>query len=280
MPARRFCAQLSLQVQLHQPPAQWSPRWLSVLWSPVTGVNHALTCHSTSDSLVLAANRDCLQHRGRPSSARRNSDGPRFHTQNDDSGDSLFRVGSTPERPGSLRWDSDVSLSERSDVTQLHVSGKLRTIWPSLHRMCCSVQNSLSRAHLMRHGRLHSLRTLLTMLEQHCTSKLECAQAGVGACPFLRGLCGSILASLGRELVQVLLRFLLSVGGVFLKKSASVVAEDSARMVTFVTCFSITSVFSRVSLMASLWIVSASVASWHFCSHKRLVSVCHTHVLE
>ena len=47
----------------------------------------------------------------------------------------------------------------------------------------------------MKHGRLHSLQTLLTMLEQNWTSHLVCAQAGARACPFLRGVCGSILAA-------------------------------------------------------------------------------------
>ena len=50
----------------------------------------------------------------------------------------------------------------------------------------------------------------------------------------------------------MLLRFLLAVEGVFLKKSASVVARDSAVMVTVFACFSSVSVFSRMSFMASL----------------------------
>ena len=33
-------------------------------------------------------------------------------------------------------------------------------------------------------GRLHSLRTILTMLEQNSTSHLVCTQAGARACPF------------------------------------------------------------------------------------------------
>ena len=90
--------------------------------------DHAPTCHSSSDSLVLAANepvfsistalttlhlsfefglarargqQHCLQHNGGLLSTKRNSDGPRFHTRNEGSGEfSASCVGSTPERPG------------------------------------------------------------------------------------------------------------------------------------------------------------------------------------
>ena len=130
----------------------------------------------------------------------------------------------------------------------------------------------------VRHGRLHSSDSP-DMLQQNWTPQLVCAQPGAGACPFCAAhflLCGAGLAQLGRELVQVPLRFLLSVGGAFLKKSASVVAKDATLMVTVLTCFSITAVLSRVSLVASLQTVLASVASWHFCSSVRLVSVCHS----
>ena len=103
------------------------------------GVNHALTCHSTSDSLVLAANKTASSIAGRP------SDGPRFHrTMTAVTFSFARRVDARTS--GSLRSNSDVSLYERLAVTQLHVSGMLRTIWPSLHRMCCSIQNTLSRA--------------------------------------------------------------------------------------------------------------------------------------
>ena len=81
----------------------------------------------------------------------------------------------------------------------------------------------------MRHGRLHSSDSP-DMVEQNWTPQLVCAQPGAGACPFCAAhflLCAAGLAQLGRELVQVPLRFLLSVGGAFLKKSASAVAKDA-----------------------------------------------------
>ena len=56
-----------------------------------------------------------------------------------------------------------------------------------------------------------------------------------------------------------------------MKKSASVVAKDSALIVTVLTCFSSASVFSRV-LMAPLKTVSASAASWHFFSYASFAS--------
>ena len=56
--------------------------------------------------------------------------------------------------------------------------------------------------------------------------------------------------------------------GVFLKKSASVVAKHGARMVTVFTCFSIASVFSRVS-----WLLG-------ILAHTSALSLSATHVLE
>ena len=82
-----------LQVQLHPPPAQENKEPEEAVGTVVAcdRVNHALACHSTSDSLIPAAN-TCLQHRGRLLSASRNSDGPRFYTKYGDSDDFLFRA--------------------------------------------------------------------------------------------------------------------------------------------------------------------------------------------
>ena len=59
-----------------------------------------------------------------------------------------------------------------------------------------------------------------------------------------------------------------------LKKSASVVARDSALTVTVSTCFYSASAFSGAPLMAPLSVVSAAEASSHFCSQRRLASSC------
>ena len=124
---------------------------------------------------------DCLQHQERLlSSGRNSSDGPRFYTRKRGSGEVLCRAsGRHPNHPSSLRSsdslkkhtlgsgrrhvldgftvtrllfqalsrNSDVLISEKLAVTQLHVSRTLRTIWPSLRRMCCSIQRSRRRAH-------------------------------------------------------------------------------------------------------------------------------------
>ena len=94
--------------------------------------------------------RACLQHHGRFLSTRRNSDGPSFYTRNECSGEFLFRAsgrlpnvlgpfgrGFVPEELEHSRTDgltvtrlpihafscnSDVSISENSAVTQVHVS--------------------------------------------------------------------------------------------------------------------------------------------------------------
>ena len=55
--------------------------------------------------------------------------------------------------------------------------------------------------------------------------------------------------------------------------SASVVAKVSTRMATVFTCLS-SAAYSRVSFMASLTIVSATEASSHFCSWRRLATAC------
>ena len=101
--------------------------------------------------------------------------------------------------------------------------------------------------------RTNNLRTLLP-----CCNKpnlVLCVRSSGCMCL----VCGASLAQLGTEFVEIPLRLLPR--GVW-KKSASVVARDSA-LLPFFTCFSGTSVFSReCSLMASLYTVSDSTASW------------------
>ena len=144
-------AQLSLQLQLHQLPAQRSPRWLSVLWSDLSfDFGLARSC----------SQQDCLQHRGRPSSARRNSDGSRF----------LFRASG--RRPN-VRIPS-------FELRRLD----FRKVWNVSYHLAVVASDELLGSQLfeqsssMRHGRLQYLRTLLAMLEQNWTSYLVCVQAG------------------------------------------------------------------------------------------------------
>ena len=99
------------------------------------------------------------------------------------------------------------------------------------------------------------------MLEHNWTSHPVCAQAGACACPFLRGATLTVRSgsgTIGQRARSSASAFPVHGRGVFLKKSASVVAKVSALMVTVFMCFSSASVFSRVSLMASLQIVSTS----------------------
>ena len=181
---------------------------------------------------------DCLEHRGRPLNARRNSDGPRFHTQNDDSGDSL---GSTPN----VR-DPSFEL-RRLAFRQVGCDAAAR-VWHASYHLAVVASDVLLGSELseqsssVRHGRLHSLRTPLTMLEQNWTSYLVCAQAGVSASFFARRVWSGS-GTVGQRVHSGASAFPLVGREVFLKKSASVVAKDSARMVTFLTCcFSIASV--------------------------------------
>ena len=103
-----------------------------------------------------------------------------------------------------------------------------------LHRMRCSTPNSHSRAHLSG-GAVFS--PLSWRTSNHHTSDSSEMLDQI-----------ELRASCVLERAHVLVFFLASV----LKNSASVVARDSALTVTVLKCFSSASVFSRVSLMASL----------------------------
>ena len=174
---------------------------------PCDGVNHALTCHSTSDSLVLAANRTASSIAGRPSSARRKSDGPRLY-RTTTAVTSSFARRVDVRTSGSLRSNSDVSLSERSAVS-------LECFVPSGRRCIgCAARFTTLCAELVDEAWPPPLlQTLLTMLEQNWTSHHVCVQAGACACLFARPVW--IDSGSWTELVQVPLRFLLTVGECF-----------------------------------------------------------------
>ena len=124
---------------------------------------------------MLAANNSCLRHRERLLSSGRNSDGPRFHPQNEGSGEFLFRAsGRHPNvRIPSVDALSLRGLTPRTDgltVTQLHVSPMLRTIWPSLHRTCCLTRaDTIGRCRLFP-NHLSSVSDSPDMLHGGCTS--------------------------------------------------------------------------------------------------------------
>ena len=124
----------------------------------------------------------------------RKSDGPRFYNRNEGGGEFLFRAsgrhptvqiplvealllnGSNTRTDGltvtkllfhALSRTSDVSVSEKKATTRLHVTRSLRTIWPSLHGLCCSNQNSQSRAR--RSGAAISFQLPWRTSNHHCS---------------------------------------------------------------------------------------------------------------
>ena len=176
-----------------------------------------------------------------------------------------------------------------------------RTVWPTLHRVSCSNQTSQSKAR--RSGAAVSCQlppgglqttTLQTRIHVTCWSKkrdtpsLRCTRNNTkranirvyvlvsSSIPFFcaarfctaweeRWCFAGSAALKARSGVTLLLPVdRRSV----LKKSASVVAEDSTLMVTVFACF------SRVSFVVSLNIVSAAEASSHVCLLRRLASSC------
>ena len=183
-------------------------------------------------------------------------------------------------RPGSPRsetlFQKDVTIqTDGLIVTQLPVSRSLRTIWPSLRRMCCVTRNSQTAAH--RSGvaassplpfgghrtttlRSHTLLACWKKDQPRASRVLERARVLVSSPLYFTALCffyGSDAQRVHSSACALPLDGRESV----LKKSASVVAKDSACMVTVLKCFSSASVFSRVFLMVSLKIVSASSVS-------------------
>ena len=122
-------------------------------------------------------------------------------------------------------------LTSRTDgltVRRLRVPRTLRAIWPSLHRMCCSTWNSPNRAHRWcmaasfpllsdehRTTTLRTLRTCWNKIGPRTSCALRRVHVFVRFCAARFSLYGAVLAQLGREFVQVLLRFLFKVGECF-----------------------------------------------------------------
>ena len=165
---------LGWHVQLHQPPAE------RFCCETVAGRGNARAVHDLAPLLehddFTVRPKAFVGHR---KNGLQRSDGTRCYIRTECSGAFLFRrpSGRHPNHPSSLRsgdncekrmlrWgrcgdflfrarllfhassrSPDVSISERLAVAQSHVSEKLRSIWPSLRRTCCSTQHSRSRAH-------------------------------------------------------------------------------------------------------------------------------------
>ena len=169
------------------------------------------------------------------------------------------------------------------------MSRMLRTIWPSLHRMCYSTQNSRSRAH--QTGAAVSFQTPFGRAANHHSSDspdmLEQIEPRASFAPRLVNVLVSFLRRVSHCVERVWHNWAESSFKCFcvsswqsrsvLKKLASVVAEDSALMVTVFACSSSASVFPCVSLMASLYPGSASVASWTFFACIAAFSLPATH---